>query len=232
MQTLITPKIAFISIFSLWLVISLQLAFWQKTKAEEVTISGQALNRELEEQLPSPQTQADGLVNCHHWDIYRWVKWNCNQEGQAQDIPDLQERSRPDRMRELLQYYNKEELYETFFYGGKMFGIYPEVAICIAKADTTLWRHLKSKNNLGNVGNNDRGDTVSYDSEHKAIKAIYQVLNNQYLGKYQTLWELSRKHNKDGKVYATSPENWYNNVANCISVIRGETVNENFQIRF
>lgn len=176
----------------------------------------------------------DDIHNCVHWnwDIYRGIHWLCNSSWQAQDIPDLQSSSREERMRELLRSYGKEYLYESFFWGGKMFGIYPELAICIAKADTSLWRQLKSENNLWNVWNNDRGDIVNFNSEYKAIKAIYQTLNNQNLWGYQYLWDLSRKHNKDWMVYATSPENWFNNVANCMWVIRGETVNEHFAFRF
>lgn len=176
----------------------------------------------------------DNIHNCVHWnwDIYRGIHWLCNSSWQAQDIPDLQSSSREERMRELLREYWKEYLYETFFYGWKMFGIYPELAICIAKADTSLWRQTKSKNNLWNVWNNDRGNTVEFDDEYKAVRAIYQTLNNQYLWGYQYIWELSRKYNKEWKVYATSEENWHNNVVNCMWVIRGETVNEHFAFRF
>lgn len=176
----------------------------------------------------------DELHNCQHWngEIYRGIKWRCNSDWLAQDMPDLQGATREERMKELLAYYWKEYLYETFFYWGKMFWIYPELAICIAKADTTLWRHTKSQNNLGNVWNNDRGDTVNFDSEYKAVSAIYQTLNNQYLWGYQYVAELSRKFNKEGKIYASSLENWHNNVVNCMWVIRGETVDDWFAFRF
>ena len=174
------------------------------------------------------------LHTCAHGDgeIYRGVHWRCNEQWQAQDVPDLQETDRIERMKEMLRAYDKEYLFDTFYWWGKMFWVYPELAICIAKADTTLWRHTKSANNLGNVGNNDRGNTVAFDSEYKAIKAIYQTLNNQYLGNYQYVADLSRKFNKDGKVYATSPDNWHNNVVNCMSVIRWETVSDYFAFRF
>lgn len=174
------------------------------------------------------------LHTCVHGDgeIYRWVHWRCNDQWQAQDVPDLQETDRIERMKEMLRAYDKEYLFETFYWWGKMFWVYPELAICIAKADTTLWRHTKSANNLGNVGNNDRGNTVAFDSEHKAVKAIYQTLNNQYLGNYQYVADLSRKFNKDGKVYATSEQNRHNNVMNCMSVIRWETVSDYFAFRF
>ena len=192
---------------------------------------------QAEQLLVEDNIIADTIVplhKCKHWDweIYRGIHWLCNWEGEAQDIPNLEGNSREERMRELLRSYWKEYLYETFFYWGKMFGVYPELAICIAKADTSLGRQTKSANNLGNVWNNDRGNTVEFDDEYKAVKAIYQTLNNQYLWGYQYLWELSRKYNADWMVYATSPENWHNNVANCMGVIRGETVTEHFAFRF
>jgi hypothetical protein len=176
----------------------------------------------------------DELHTCVHGDgeIYRGVHWRCNDQWLAQDVPDLQETDRIERMKEMLRTYDKEYLFETFYWWGKMFWVYPELAICIAKADTTLGRHTKSANNLGNVGNNDRWNTVAFDDEYKAIKAIYQTLNNQYLGNYQYVADLSRKFNKDGKVYATSPDNWHNNVMNCMSVIRWETVSDYFAFRF
>lgn len=186
------------------------------------------------EQITGSVKEDSELHNCKHWDweIYRGVKWRCNSEWYAQDIPDLQWATREERMKELLTYYGKDYLYETFFWWGKMFWVYPELAICIAKADTTLGKYTKSTNNLWNVWNNDRWDTVVFDSEYKAIKAIYQTLNNQYLWGYQYIAELSRKFNKDWKIYASSQENWHNNVVNCMSVIRWETVSDRFAFRF
>lgn len=221
--TLLTEKNLKLLVIGICWVFLLQCLFGGtgETKAEEV------------EEVAQVSTW-DELHKCKHWDweIYRGVKWRCNADGLAQDMPDLQGSTREERMRELLAYYGKEYLYETFFYGGKMFGVYPELAICIAKADTSLGRFTKSQNNLGNVGNNDRWDIVNFDSEYKAVKAIYQTLNNQHLWGYQYVAELSRKFNKTGKIYAWSEDNWHNNVTNCMSVIRGETIDDWFAFRF
>ena len=177
-------------------------------------------------------TGVSDIIHCKNWDIVNGIKWYCNGEWESQYIPFLEGSERTERMRELLRDYDKEYLYESFFWWGKNNWILPELAICIAKADTNLWRSLKSQNNLGNVGNNDRGNTIAYDSEYKAIQAIYNVLNNQYLWNYTQLGQLSRKHNKDWKIYASSPENWFNNVANCLWSIRWEQIDEYFNFRF
>ena len=221
-RTLFTEENVKILIIGLLWIFALQCIADSNNDKEEVIVE------------ETQQVVDDELHQCQHWDweIYRWVHWRCNSDWLAQDVPDLQSSSREDRMRELLREYDKEYLYETFYWGGKMFGIYPELAICIAKADTTLWRHTKGTNNLGNVGNNDRWNVVEFDDEYKAVKAIYQTLNNQYLWGYQYVAELSRKFNKDWKIYASSEENWHNNVINCMSVIRWETVSDWFAFRF
>ena len=227
-QTLLTEKnIKLFIILCCWVML-LQLLFDNiRTKAEDI-------QEEVEIEEIVDNNQDDELYNCKHWDweIYRGIKWRCNSDWYAQDIPDLQWTTREERMKELLAYYNKEYLYETFFYGGKMFGVYPELAICIAKADTNLWRQLKTQWNLWNVWNKDDWSTQSFDSEYKWIKAIYQTLNNSYLWKYQYIAELSRKFNKDWYIYASSIDNRHNNVVNCMWVIRWETVDDYFAFRF
>jgi hypothetical protein len=190
---------------------------WVKEKSEEIILEN---------------TWVTDVINCKNWNIINGIKWYCNSEGQSQYIPYLEGSDRLERMRELLRDYDKEYLYESFFWWGKNNWILPELAICIAKADTNLWKQLKSQNNLWNVGNNDRGNTITYDSEYRAIEWIYRVLNNQYLWNYTQLGQLSRKHNKDWKIYASSPENWFNNVANCIGSIRWEQIDEYFNFRF
>lgn len=185
-----------------------------------------------QEEIIQVNTWVSDIIHCKNWDIVNGIKRYCNGEWESQYIPFLEGSERTERMRELLRDYDKEYLYESFFWWGKNNWILPELAICIAKADTNLWRSLKSQNNLGNVGNNDRGNTIAYDSEYKAIEAIYNVLNNQYLWNYTQLGQLSRKHNKDWKIYASSPENWFNNVANCLWSIRWEQIDEYFSFRF
>lgn len=54
------------------------------------------------------------------------------------------------------------------------------------------------------------------------IFAIGEVLNNKYLGNKETIQDLSRYGNceKDcNYIYASSTENWENNVMNCLNFL-------------
>lgn len=95
-----------------------------------------------------------------------------------------------------------------------------DMGVCIGLAETSLGRYFASANNIGNVGNNDRGDRVDVDSPLAGMKAIYQTLNNSYLRGYHTIYELSGYGNKDGAIYASSPYNWQKNVSRCLSSIK------------
>ncbi len=53
-----------------------------------------------------------------------------------------------------------------------------DMGICIALAETSLGRYFASSNNIGNVGNNDRGDRVDKDSPLAGARSIYLTLNN------------------------------------------------------
>lgn len=61
-------------------------------------------------------------------------------------------------MMQLLDNYgwDSNELYPAIKTIARIHKVYPEVIICIAYADSSLGKHLKTKNNVGNVGNNDR----------------------------------------------------------------------------
>ncbi|MEI6426415.1 MAG: peptidoglycan DD-metalloendopeptidase family protein [Candidatus Absconditabacteria bacterium] len=106
-----------------------------------------------------------------------------------------------------------------------------DVVICIAFAESTLGRYLSTSNNIGNVGNNDRGDRVAINSVLAGARAIPLTLNNGYLGDYHTINQLSRYGNKDGKIYASSPINWQTNVLKCLSQIKGYYIPEDFPFR-
>ncbi len=56
-----------------------------------------------------------------------------------------------------------------------------DMVICIAFAESTLGRYLSTNANIGNVGNNDRGDRVPFYSAYAGARAIPLTLNNGYL---------------------------------------------------
>lgn len=106
-----------------------------------------------------------------------------------------------------------------------------DVVICIAFAESTLGRYLSTAGNIGNVGNNDRGDRIPFTSAYVGARAIPVTLNNVYLGEYHTINQLSRYGNKDGKIYASSPINRQTNVLKCLSQIKWYYVPEDFPFR-
>ena len=117
-----------------------------------------------------------------------------------------------------------------------------EVLVCIARADSHLWYALKSENNIGNIGNNDRWDVIHFDTLDDWIKAMATMwLNGTYLKNYNIIWELSQWGRtalwlkgcaeKWEYCYATSPENWNNNIINCLSLIHMKQIDETFTFR-
>lgn len=124
--------------------------------------------------------------------------------------------------------YHELSLWET---AAKGTNIDPDLGICIGYAETSLGRAFASANNIGNVGNNDRGDRVDKESPLVWARAIYETLNNGYLGGYQTIYELSGYGNKDWAIYASSEYNWQKNVSRCLSTIKWYTVPEDYPFR-
>lgn len=129
-------------------------------------------------------------------------------------------------------WFDGEDMWYTIRTISRIYRVYPETIVCIAYADSSLGRFLKTQHNYGNVGNNDRGDTVSYSNVEQGFNAIAKTLNNQYLWGYNTIDQLSRRGNVDGMVYATSPENWHINVTNCLGMIHNKYVPDNFNYRW
>lgn len=107
----------------------------------------------------------------------------------------------------------------------------PDVGICIAFAESTLWQNLTTSNNIGNVGNNDRWDRVAYDGPSAGARLIYTTLNNGYLWHYHILLDYNWYWNKDGKIYASSEYNWQNNVTKCLSQIKWYPVPDDYPVR-
>ena len=114
---------------------------------------------------------------------------------------------------------------------GKKFGIDPDVAICIAYAESSLWYNMSSPNNVGNVWNNDRWDRVWFTTPKQWIDRIFYALDNKYLSKYFTIDKLSRYWNKNSHIYSSSSYNWHKNVVKCLVRIKWYPINELYPFR-
>jgi len=109
-------------------------------------------------------------------------------------------------------------------------GIDPVFGMCIWFAETSF-KNFKTVNNIGNVWNDDRGRTRTFPSPLAGAKALFNVFNNQYLGKYDTMDQLSRFNNESGFIYASSPYNWQKNIMTCLSSVEGYRVPEDWPFR-
>jgi hypothetical protein len=159
-------------------------------------------------------------------------RWRLNDNGVSQRYIYLEAEWREARMKELLSHYDRAPEYEVRKVVARIYQVYPEVLICIAYADTSLGNFLKTPNNVGNVGNNDRWQTKSMRTAEQWVAAIWQTLTNQRLWDYISIDQLSRYWNADWKIYASSTVNRHNNVTNCLWLIRNKWVPDNFAFRW
>ena len=106
-----------------------------------------------------------------------------------------------------------------------------EFGVCIAVAETSFWRAFASPWNVGNVGNNDRGDRVWFAGPVEWASTIYYALENKYLGKYPTLDKLSWYGNNSGPIYASSPINRQTNITKCLTEIHGYWIPDDWPVR-
>ncbi|MFK7780427.1 MAG: peptidoglycan DD-metalloendopeptidase family protein [Candidatus Gracilibacteria bacterium] len=109
----------------------------------------------------------------------------------------------------------------------------PSFVMCIGLAETTLGKHLKTPYNIGNVGNTDSGATVVFPNAASGVYWMIKTLNNKYLGNYDEIRQLSRYGNKDSSkpIYASSPDNWHNNIIKCMSHLKGTYVPDDYNFR-
>lgn len=151
--------------------------------------------------------------------------WLKNKDGQSKSIEEL----RGSTFNEISKNHNIP--LEYWYDAERKYKIKKEVALCIAWADTGLGKQMKSTNNIGNVGNNDRGNVVHMDSLQKGVEAIFKTLNNKYLGYKQSIGSLSAGWGWTGHLYATSTDNWDKNTRNCLSIVHGVAITTDFKIR-
>lgn len=162
--------------------------------------------------------------------------WRLNSNGYSQRYVQLYGDTKNERIISMLQSYGFEdaetEARPAIRTISRIFQVQPEIIVCIAYADSSLWRFLKTSYNYWNVGNNDRWDTQAFNNMEQGFYHIWEVLNNSLLGHYSTVNQLSRRGNPDGKIYASSPENWHINVMNCLGMIHNKYVPDTFNYRW
>ena len=107
----------------------------------------------------------------------------------------------------------------------------PTFMMCIWLAETWLWRHLKTSYNVWNIWNVDSWGVKYMNSPKAWIYAMWRTLNNKYLWHYESIKDLSRYWNTYWTIYASSPDNWHNNIIKCMTAIKWEYVPDNYFFR-
>ena len=128
---------------------------------------------------------------------------------------------------------------------GEKYGIDYTLPIAIGFADSHLGKALKSKNNIGNIWNNDRGHTKEFDSLESWIEAIFWSLAKwKYMSGHNTIWTLSGEGRKRlwlpwcaeekdyrKKCYASSMWVWSTNVVNIMSAMHNKEIREDYNFK-
>jgi murein DD-endopeptidase MepM/ murein hydrolase activator NlpD len=109
----------------------------------------------------------------------------------------------------------------------------PSFVMCIWLAETTLWKYLKTPYNIWNVWNTDSWATKIFPNARSWVYWMINTLNNKYLSQYDEIRMLSRYWNNDMNkpIYASSPDNWHNNIIRCMSHIKGSYVPDDYNFR-
>ncbi len=107
----------------------------------------------------------------------------------------------------------------------------PTFLMCVWLAESWLWKNLKTPFNVWNVWNTDSWATKYFSSASQWVRAMTQTFNNRYLWSYNEIKLLSRYWNPDKPIYASSPDNWHNNIISCMTFIKWRYVPDNYNFR-
>jgi hypothetical protein len=160
--------------------------------------------------------------------------WLLNSEGRSIKYFNLKSEWVYNRTNELLNIYGYTD-YSIRHTIAKKQWVKTEVLVCIAWSETWIGKATKSKNNIGNVWNNDRWDTVHLDTLESGINSIAWTISHwTYMKNKSIIWDLYPSHiskpckNDCKYVYASSKENAMNNVLNCLGMIHNKQIKSDF----
>lgn len=190
-------------------------------------------------------TEKQAIVSDVKHEELRWPKYTIRvgRGGARKPIPAIKGLTTQERAKEWLEKAWLGHTLNAWIMFWEQDRIDYTLPICVAWADSHLWKALASKNNIGNVGNDDRGRRVEYKSMEDWINAIFRALNNKWMGGNEVIGQLSGEGRKrlwiegcketkvNEKCYATSMWVWSTNVTNCMSVIHNEQIDEKYMFR-
>jgi hypothetical protein len=169
-------------------------------------------------------------------------KYLLNKDWVAIRQPNLSASTPTLRTDELIRYYGQDPQVRRTL--STSIWIKPEFAICLSQAETWVGKHLKTEHGYFNCWNTDSWRTMSFESLQHSFRGLGDLcLNWRYLSAKTTLAHLTPNHKlshcstnpqSDSAckyVYASSPENWWNNVISCLSNIHNKQIDMNFEFR-
>ena len=196
-----------------------QIGELKEKNIEIKTQQAELANQAKEKRIEFVQEYGCGIMTgrCDYLkvEVPQKIEFRTNSEWKAKALPNVEP-----TLESFAKAYGLDP--QDFVDAGNKWNVKPEVILCIARADTDLWKAMKSKNNIGNVGNNDRWDTREFATMRDGIFEIWKALNNWYLGNKKRIQDLSRYGNCENDcqyIYASSTENWENNVMNCLNFL-------------
>lgn len=161
-----------------------------------------------------------------------WYPWKLTADWTQQEIPTVEWTSH-EKFKQLCQMYWLDASYIREL--ENKYNLREGVLLAILIAETSWgnnWEYVSEGcYNLGNVGNNDRGNRVCFEGKEESIEQVAITLNNRMLGKTITLWCLSNAGScqwRDdwGYRYATSNWNRERNVKAVMNMIYAEDLGE------
>ncbi len=110
----------------------------------------------------------------------------------------------------------------------------PSFVMCVWLAESWLWKNLKTPYNIWNIWNTDSWATITFPNARSWLYSMVKAFNNKYLWQYNEVRQLSRYWNKDPKkpIYASSPDNWHNNVIKCLSHLKWDYIPDDYNFRW
>jgi len=147
-----------------------------------------------------------------------------------------------DRAKAILDQYGLGYTFDYWKEQGDKHGIVYSLPLCIGVAESGLGRNLTTPNNIGNVGNNDRGDRKGATDIYQGIRMIFQTIDGTWLGDYSRIGELSGQgraglglpgcSEKGIFCYASDTKHWNDNVSKCMTKIWGREIGASFNYKY
>lgn len=228
-----------------WLALAFVIVLFSLRVYADITKEEVVYDKDIVAEILPPNIEKEAIVAQVKHEELKWPNYTIRVGlgGARKPIPKIAGETVDERAKQWLDTAGLWYTLDTWKQHWETYKLDYALPICIAWADSHLWKATKSTNNIGNVWNNDRWDVVHYATLDAWIMAIYRTLNNKWIGGSTKLWQLSwegrimlkiedcnwTKVNQ--KCYATSKVVWHSNVSNCLSAIHNKQIDENYEFR-